>query len=311
MGLDYNSARIFALTLGRRAIDDVRRDGLRQLRNYVDMCAFLAKHPLARTFFEYAQTVLEQPDPPYYIMTQRLIRTVSENTLCTLGVNFGFGCMLYGSEKLAECARQGLPAAWLTLSASDDPELVSEIEKAESKGGFLWSLYLKGPVSTALTEVIARHPQSIFQLVIEPEYLTGAGAGELAKLPNVMAAVYLQNLSVTPAAREAFAFLSERHMFHAAFLRLDASQLDMAFDPAWLEELAHYTPVCICSRKAGMPQEAADKMRKKIWGERLHAGNQLFLMDLESDLDAISRHMPMQVSVNVRPAITPDMPLYL
>lgn len=123
MGLDYNSARIFALTLGRRAIDDVRRDGLRQLRNYVDMCAFLAKHPLAQTFFGYAQTVLEEPDTPYYALTQRLIDSVSEKTLCTLGVNFGFGAMLYGSEKLAEQARQGKVVSWVTFSASDDPEL--------------------------------------------------------------------------------------------------------------------------------------------------------------------------------------------
>ena len=107
MGLDYNSARIFALTLSQRAIDDVRRDGLRQLRNYVDMCAFLAKYPLARTFFAYAQTVLEEPDTPYYTLTKRLIDTVSEKTLCTVGVNFGFGSMLHGSKKLAEHAGQG------------------------------------------------------------------------------------------------------------------------------------------------------------------------------------------------------------
>lgn len=107
MGLDYNSSRIFALTLSRRAIDDVRRDGLRQLRNYVDLCAFLAKHPLARTFFSYAQMVLEEPDTPYYTLTKRLIDTVSENTLCTVGVNFGFVSMLHGSKKLAEYAGQG------------------------------------------------------------------------------------------------------------------------------------------------------------------------------------------------------------
>ena len=309
MGLDYNSTRIFAMTLGRRAIDDVRRDGLRQLRNYVDMCAFLAKDPLARTFFDYAQTVLEQPDPPYYIMTQRLIRTVSENTLCTLGVNFGFGCMLYGSEKLAEAARQGLPAAWLTFSTSDDPELATEIEKAESSGSYFWCLYLKGPLSTALTELITRHPQSVFHLVIEPEYLTKSGAAELGKLPNVMPSVYLKSPSLTPAAREAFTFLSEHHTLQAAFLHLDASQLEEAFQSAWLEELARYTPACIFSRKAGMPEDASEDLRRRIWSDRLKADGQLFLIDLESDLAVISSHMPMQVSTRVRPIISPDMPM--
>ena len=43
MKTDLESARGFAITLGHRAVQDVRRDGFRQLRNYVDMCAILAK----------------------------------------------------------------------------------------------------------------------------------------------------------------------------------------------------------------------------------------------------------------------------
>ena len=140
MGLDYNSSRIFALTLSRRAIDDVRRDGLRQLRNYVDLCAFLAKHPLARTFFSYAQMVLEEPDTPYYTLTKRLIDTVSENTLCTVGVNFGIVSMLHGSKKLAEYAGQGRHVSWLTFTTDADPELAASVESGENLGSFLWSI---------------------------------------------------------------------------------------------------------------------------------------------------------------------------
>ena len=34
---DLESSRSFAMTLAHRAVRDVRRDGFRQLRNYVDM----------------------------------------------------------------------------------------------------------------------------------------------------------------------------------------------------------------------------------------------------------------------------------
>ena len=79
---------------------------------------------------------------------------------------------------------------------------------------------------------------------------------------------------------------------------------------AWLEELARYTPACIFSRKAGMPEDASEDLRRRIWSDRLKADGQLFLIDLESDLAVISSHMPMQVSTRVRPIISPDMPMY-
>lgn len=311
MSLDYSSARIFALTLGRRAIDDVRRDGLRQLRNYVDMCAFLAKHPLAKTFFGYAQTVLEDPDTPYYTFTQRLINTVSENTLCTLGVNFGFGSMLYGSEKLAKQARQGTPVAWITFSTSDDPDLSAEVENGEAIGSFLWGVYLKGPVGTALTDLIAQHPKSVFQLVIDPEYLTKSGAEALGELPNIMPAVYLATPKLTQSAKEAFELLASKQLFYAAFLRLGADDIEKTLKPEWLEELAQYAPICVCSRKPGMAQEVSEMMRKQIWGHRLYADGRLFVVDWESDLDVISQHMPMHLPYEVRPTLTQEMPLYL
>lgn len=125
-----------------------------------------------------------------------------------------------------------------------------------------------------------------------------------------MPSVYLKSPSLTPAAREAFTFLSEHHTLQAAFLHLDASQLEEAFQSAWLEELARYTPACIFSRKAGMPEDASEDLRRRIWNDRLKADGQLFLIDLESDLAVISSHMPMQVSTRVRPIISPDMPMY-
>ena len=49
--MDYNSTRSFTMTLAHRAVGDIRRGGFRQLRNYVDMCATLAKKPQQQDFF--------------------------------------------------------------------------------------------------------------------------------------------------------------------------------------------------------------------------------------------------------------------
>lgn len=310
MSLDYNSMRIFALTLSHRAIDDIRRDGLRQLRNYVDMCAILAKHPLAQRFFEYAQTLFEEPEPPYYTLAQRLIGSVSEDTLCTLGVNFGFGSMLYGSEKLAENLKEGYPISWVTFSTSDDPRLAAEIETGERLGSLLWGIYLKGPVSTALLSLIEQHPQSTFQLAVEPEYLNKSAVCQLSKLSNVVLAVCLPNTELTSAAKDAFEWLAAKRMLYAAFLRFGDAEVNTVFHSNWLEDLAVYTPFCVCSRKPGMSEQCSEALRKEIWSNRLRVGGRLFLVDWESDLSVIGDHMPPQVGSRFSPTLTPDMPMY-
>ena len=50
MAVEYSSTRSFTLTLAHRAVGDIRRGGFRQLRNYVDMCATLAKNRSKRNF---------------------------------------------------------------------------------------------------------------------------------------------------------------------------------------------------------------------------------------------------------------------
>lgn len=166
-------------------------------------------------------------------------------------------------------------------------------------------------MGTALTDLIAQHPKSIFQLVIEPEYLTEDGAAALGELSNIMPAVYLTSPELTQSAKTAFDLLASRQLFYGAFLRLGPEDLERALSPEWLKELACYVPVCACSRKPGMSRETSRAMRKQIWGHRLHADGRLFVIDWESDLEVISRHMPMQLSYQVRPAITQEMPLYL
>ena len=51
LAMDYNSIRSFTMTLAHRAWGYIRRGGFRQLRNYVDMCATLAKNSNNRRTF--------------------------------------------------------------------------------------------------------------------------------------------------------------------------------------------------------------------------------------------------------------------
>ncbi len=91
---DLESSRSFAMTLAHRAVRDVRRDGFRQLRNYVDMCALLAQRPDLKRFFDHAQTVLQRTDSLYYKLINNLVAQVNEDAICTAGINLGFDAII-------------------------------------------------------------------------------------------------------------------------------------------------------------------------------------------------------------------------
>lgn len=117
--MDYNSTRSFTMTLAHRAVGDIRRGGFRQLRNYVDMCATLAKKPQQKDFFAYAQKALQRTDSCYYSMIHRLLDSVEEDRICTVGVNMGFGGLIYGASEMKKQADvDGKPIAWITAAAA-------------------------------------------------------------------------------------------------------------------------------------------------------------------------------------------------
>ena len=107
MAMDYNSTRSFTMTLAHRAVGDICRGGFRQLRNYVDMCATLAKKQQQKDFFAYAQKALQRTDSCYYSLIHRLLDSVDEDRICTVGVNMGFGGLIYGASELKKQADHG------------------------------------------------------------------------------------------------------------------------------------------------------------------------------------------------------------
>ena len=124
MSLDYNATRSFTMTLAHRAVGDIRRGGFRQLRNYVDRCSSLAKRPQQKDFFAYAQKALQRTDSCYYSLVHNLLDTVDEDRLCTVGVNMGFGGLIYGASEMKKQADvDGKPFSWITAARCGDPAL--------------------------------------------------------------------------------------------------------------------------------------------------------------------------------------------
>ena len=80
MALELTGMRVYTMGLVRRALRDIRRDNFRQVRKYVDLCAFLSKGAGHKLFFDRVQHILEKTDSLYYPLIQRTIDLINEDT---------------------------------------------------------------------------------------------------------------------------------------------------------------------------------------------------------------------------------------
>lgn len=81
-----------------KGINDIKSNPERGARNLVDLGAFFARNELQKSFFKNAQDELKNPGSPYYNLVSKFSRTYGEEALKTIGINFGYNCLTYGSK---------------------------------------------------------------------------------------------------------------------------------------------------------------------------------------------------------------------
>ena len=187
------------MTLAHRAVGDIRRGGFRQLRNYVDMCATLAKNQQQKDFFAYAQKALQRTDSCYYSLIHRLLDSVDEDRICTVGVNMGFGGLIYGASELKKQADlEGQPIAWITAARCGDERLSELVPKAARRGSFVWLLDATDTDPAQGVLLAKANPQSAFGLLADPSALTEDCVKTLAACRNLVVMPLLQTPELTP-----------------------------------------------------------------------------------------------------------------
>lgn len=288
--MEYRSTRSFTMTLAHRAVEDIRCGGFRQLRNYVDMCAALAHKPRQKAFFDYAQKALERTDSCYYSLIERLLETVEEDRICTVGVNLGFSSLIYGASKMKQCSeRDGRPFAWITAARCGDPALAGMVPEAEQRGSFTWLLDATGTDPCQAAPLAAANPQSAFGLLARPESLTPEVIETLYPCENLAVLPLLQTTELTGEAVAAVHELRRRRMLYAPAVLLDEKAAEEATDPDWLGCLAQETLICLYARRPGLAEESSRRLRQGIVGTRMESGNPVLLLDWDEDVRYINR----------------------
>lgn len=285
MALNVIALRVYALGLAHRAIKDIRRDNFRQLRNYVDMCALLSKSKGHQLFFERAQQLLETTDSLYYPLIQRAISSISEDALCTFGVNLGIDALTHGVTQLRrEGETGGLPGPWLTVTPPDAPGLSDEIGERERCGQYLWVLPVQNAAQAeAALALAAAHEKSDFALLLRPELVTPALRDRLLPRHNLVTVLQMDGPEIGETLHEAVLLLKNARLFYGMTLALDDASVQQVLQPEWMSVMAQHTLFCVYTHPA-LSQPAAAELTRQIFRMRLTTGAPVLPLLWEEDM---------------------------
>lgn len=301
MGMDKNSTRVFVYTFAHRAVNDVKKDGFRQLRNYVDMCAMLANKEMHKAFFGRAQNLLQKADSLYYSLVQRMVNTVDEDRLCTVGVNLGFNGMVYGAGQLKQRAEQtGEPVFPISVAMADDPELDQEVSLAEKGGSYIWVLHSEKGLTNDTIVLAKKHPQSVFFPVLDPASLDAVAVAALASCNNIVSLLTLEQPELSEAAHNVVRLFQHERLFFGFTVCLDEDMVEQATQNMWLQVLARESLFCIYSRKEGMDAKISEQLKQAIYRSRTSSGVPVLLLDWENDCRVLNEYIAPTAAIGGR-----------
>lgn len=301
MALNVMALRVYALGMSRRAIKDIRRDNFRQLRNYVDMCALLSKTKGHQFFFERAQQLLENTGSLYYPLIQRAVTGISEDALCTFGVNLGIDALTHGVTQLRRAEQNGgSPGPWLTVTPPDAPGLSGEIDERERCGQYLWVLPVQDAAQAgAALALAAGHEKSDFALLLRPELVTPALRDQLRLRTNVVTVLRMDSPEIGETLHEAAALLKDAQLFYGMTLALDDTSVQQVLQPEWLSVMAQHTLFCVYTHPALSPA-AAEELTRRIYRMRMTTGSLVLPLLWEEDTAYISAAICPGTGVEIR-----------
>ena len=210
---------------------------------------------------------------------------MDEDRICTVGVNMGFGGLIYGASELKKQADlEGQPIAWITAARCGDERLSELVPKAAGYGSFVWLLDATDTDPAQVVLLAKANPQSAFGLLADPSALTEDCVKTLAACHNLVVMPLLQTPELTPEVCRAARRLKAQKMFYALTVLIDDETAGEVMQDDWLESMAQETLCCMCARKPGTSDETARKLRRSIVNGRLETGKPVLLLDWDGDV---------------------------
>ncbi len=180
-----------------KALEDMKGNARRSIRNLVDLGALFSQSENQKWFFATAKKVIDSPKNPYRALVSRAVRDIDGDTIRRLGLNLGYNALVHGAKRLRR--RQDAPDArlpWLldmtARGASAGPRLDACLTEGQEMGIYAYALRPDGAEAlNATLDLAQKHGDCFLALRLPSELLEGDAPERIARAHNVAVAVEL------------------------------------------------------------------------------------------------------------------------
>ena len=278
-----------------RSLREIAEDPKRSVRKLADLGRLFTKGRFSGEVYALVQDLLHNDDSPYYEAIEKLLRSTDNQLLKTFGINLGYnGLNIGGRISRRQAEDQPFQIPWL-LSVRINPSLpnsmsVSEIEniirQAKPLGIFCFSIRLEGSLMplSSLTEIMVRHSDCAFFLMLPDQKLMTIHLDAIRKCPSTLFLVYADSAL---ASANADALRAQKSLYGVFHFYDDDNAASWASGERSRELVNYGTPWAVlvaddlCSRKNQL------RVAKQCHDSRLHPKYPLLLFDQIGDIMAI------------------------
>jgi len=218
-----------------KAIEDMRGNTKRGIRNLVDLGLFFSRNENQKWFFSVAAKVLDNPCNPYNELASRMITNVDTETIKTVGINLGYSSLTYGAVKLqTQQKKMHCNVPWILILNTNGYNHHFQMEALIREGrkmgiySYMFCLQRMEEIG-AVGKIAGRFTECLFVLKTSPKLITAESIELIRKAPNIVVSVRLTKASLTDVlCLKAFHILRDNRCFygfHAAYNENNAAEV--------------------------------------------------------------------------------------
>ncbi|MCD8095504.1 MAG: hypothetical protein LUE12_05185 [Ruminococcus sp.] len=189
-------------TTFKKALNDIRRDPKRSMRNLVDLGLNFAEGCNQREIFDITQHYLSNENSSYYRLAENIVKEIDDEKLITFGLNFGYNGCTSGAKLLREKEAQlGCHIPFMlsfTLGEEDSltvEDITSAIKQGMELGIYIYSVICFSDDYPQLLEMAAEFDECAFLFFINPIRLTREVISRTSELNNLVTSVHFDGES--------------------------------------------------------------------------------------------------------------------
>jgi len=281
-----------------KAIEDMRSNTKRSVRNLIDLGLLFSRSENQKWFFNTAKKVISNPRNPYNKLAARMVADVDNETIKTVGINLGYSSLTYGANKLQRLqAAINWPIPWLLIFDVSEscPDFFYQMEDFIRQGREL-GIYnyifraLKREDIAALCEIAERFGECVFVLEASPASITEQNAASLNGVHNIVVSVQAEDADLnSESCINAFRILKQNRCFYGFHTSYNADNINKVTAPEYIRSavaLGNLFGIYIAD--AGIPDSCRDALYAFACSERGEEGQPLIAFEWFRDICHIS-----------------------